>query len=178
MTEVINLDKLLAKFGQLPFTIQIRAFQKAMKLSTLKIQGSARNKAPSNNGALAQSINVQTIPILNGMRGKIYTRLSYAGFVELGTGPKGEANHGGISPHVFPSYTSVPWYIHESQIDGAVAEKYHFSKFTTDDGNIFYKSYGQAAQPFLYPAMKEEQKNVRKIFATEIMNAISEVASK
>ena len=147
MTEVINLDKLLAKFGQLPSTIQIRAFQKAMKLSTLKIQGSARNKAPSNNGALAQSINVQ-------------------------------ANHGGISPHVFPSYTSVPWYIHESQIDGAVAEKYHFSKFTTDDGNTFYKSYGQAAQPFLYPAMKEEQKNVRKIFATEIMNAISEVASK
>ena len=91
--------------------------------------------------------------------GAAYTNKAYAGYVEMGTGPKGEANHSGISPVVNPSYSQNPWWIHESQIDKGLAERYHWFYIETEDGR-FYQCTGQPAQPFMYPALKNNEDRV------------------
>ena len=56
--------------------------------------------------------------------------------MELGTGPKGAQEHSGISPNVTPSYVNSPWWIHESQIDIDLAEKYNWFSIDTKDGKF------------------------------------------
>lgn len=83
--------------------------------------------------------------------------------MEFGTGPRGREDHAGISPNVSPSYTQKPWWIHESQIDARTAEKYGWFHIDTPEGR-FYQCSGQAAQPFMYPALKNnEQKIIREV---------------
>ena len=103
--------------------------------------------------------------------GEVYTRCQYAAYVEFGTGPKGAANHAGTSPEVNPSYTPYPWWIHESQLDVGVAEMYHWHHIDTPDGR-FYICYGQAAQPFLYPALKDNEQTVLDILKGGYQEAI------
>ena len=80
--------------------------------------------------------------------GTVYTNKAYAMYVEMGTGPKGAANHAGISPVASPAYTMSPWWIHESQVDKEAAEEYHWFYLDTPDGR-FYQCTGQSAQPFM-----------------------------
>ena len=94
--------------------------------------------------------------------GEVFTRCQYAVYVEFGTGPKGAADHAGISPEVSPSYTPNPWWIHESQLDIGVAQMYHWRYIDTPDGR-FYRCEGQAAQPFMYPALKDNEQTVLSI---------------
>ena len=115
-----------------------------------------------SGGTLRSSIQATTYQEGNMLVGEVYTRLKYAHYVELGTGPKGIANHEGISPEVSPSYTPYPWWIHESQLDAGVAEMYHWHYIDTENGR-FYICYGQAAQPFMYPALKDNEQTVLDI---------------
>ena len=126
------------------------------------VRSAAVMLAPVNGGNLRNSIQAETYEEDGMFVGEVYTRCQYAHYVELGTGPKGAANHAGISPEVHPSYTPNPWWIHESQLDVGVAEMYHWHYIDTPDGR-FYICYGQAAQPFLYPALKDNEQTVRDI---------------
>ena len=94
-----------------------------------------------------------------------------APYVEFGTGPKGQADHAGISPEVTPVYTQAPWWIHESQIDRRTAEKYRWFYIDTPQGR-FYQCTGQPAHPFLYPALHDNEdkilKNMKASFQTNI----------
>lgn len=93
---------------------------------------------------------------------QVYTDVTYAPYVELGTGPKGELNHSGISPEIEPVYKTKPWWIHESQIDIWTAEMYHWPYIDTPEGR-FYKCSGQPARPFLYPALKDNESTILDI---------------
>ena len=106
---------------------------------------------------------------------EVYTNKQYAHYVEFGTGPKGAANHAGISPEVNPSYTPNPWWIHESQLDIGVAQMYHWHYIDTPDGR-FYICYGQAAQPFMYPALKDNEQTVLDILKGGYEEAIRRAA--
>ncbi|RRR93642.1 hypothetical protein CWI05_00045, partial [Streptococcus pneumoniae] len=86
--------------------------------------------------------------------GEVYTNLKDAPYVEFGTGPKGQASHSGISPEVSVTYKAHPWYVHEDQIN---VGSYHFQKI-----GEFYKMYGQSAQHYLYPALRDNQERVSK----------------
>ena len=89
--------------------------------------------------------------------------------MELGTGPKGAQEHSGISPNVTPSYVNSPWWIHESQIDIDLAEKYNWFSIDTKDGK-FYQITGQPAQPFLYPAFANNKEKIDHLIKLETMN--------
>ena len=107
----------------------------------------------------------------DGICATVYTNVQYAPYVEFGTGPRGAADHVGISPEVTPAYTLEPWWIHESQIDEAVAIRYHWYYIDTEDGR-FYKCEGQPAQPFMYPALHDNKDTVMEILSKGIKNAI------
>ena len=76
-----------------------------------------------------------------------------------------------ISPNISPAYTQSPWWIHEGsgadEIDRATAEHYHFPYIETKDGR-FYQCTGQPAQPFLYPALKNNEDRITEIIGEEL----------
>ena len=109
-----------------------------------------------------------------GTIGAVYTNKKYGPYVELGTGPRGEADHAGISPLVTPAYSQSPWWIHESQIDAKIAEKYHWFYIDTPEGR-FYQCSGQPAQPFLYPALKNNEERVTRNIANYVAREIRKV---
>ena len=137
--------------------------QKPLRQSVLLVQATARNYVPVNHEELKGSIFGE----VHGTQGIVYTNKEYAEYVEFGTGPAGAANHQGISPNVNPEYSNTEWWFHESQIDPRDAAKYHFFSIETEDG-IFYRSYGQAAQPYMYPALVDNEDNIDEIFNDEL----------
>lgn len=103
--------------------------------------------------------------------GICYTDKKYGPYVEFGTGPKGQENHEGISPDTTPVYTQSPWWIHEgsgpNEVDRATAEKYGWFYIDTPEGR-FYQCTGQPAQPFLYPALKNNEKQIEQVIREEL----------
>ena len=167
MSELRGADRLIAKCRKLSSKqvddIVLKAVRNASKRV---IQADAKKLAPVNNGELRNSIKTR-VKVENGKAiGEVFTNLHYAPYVEFGTGPKGQASHSGISPEVSVSYRSSPWYVHEDQID---VGPYHFQKI-----GEFYKMYGQPAQPFLYPALRDNKERVTKNISNYVIRKIRE----
>ena len=153
MSGLIGADSLIAKcrklYGAKSNEIVGQAVLHAGKTI---VQPEAKLRAPANEGELRNSIRVRLKINGNKISSEVFTNSDHAAYVELGTGPKGQENHSGISPEVSVSYRSTPWYVHEDQID---VGPYHFQKM-----GEFYKMYGQSAQPFLYPALKDNHDRI------------------
>lgn len=171
---VKGLDKLMKKYGDLATAAAGSGLVKAVTASTKLIRAEARDTCLVKSGELYQKIRISTEQQDEKVIGTVYTNVKYAPYIEFGTGPKGEKNHEGISPLVTPVYSQSPWWIHESQIDAETAEKYHWFYIDTKDGR-FYQCSGQAAQPFLYPALKNNEdrvtRNISNYVAREIRKA-------
>jgi len=135
------------------------------------VQESAKANCPVGEGELRDSIYTAVEAKGGNVQGICFTNKKQGSFVEFGTGPKGQVNHDGISPEVAVAYTQKPWWIHESQLDPGIAEKYHFFGIETKQGK-FYCSSGQAAQPFLYPALANNVDKVVKIIADESKRSV------
>lgn len=135
---------------------------KFLSEATSLVYNAAVQNAPKNTGALQQGIYKSIESSEAGMIAEVYTNIPYATYVEFGTGPKGAAEHSGISPDVVPAYRLEPWWIHESMLDPLTAQKYGWPFIDTPKGR-FYKCSGQAAQPFMYPALKDNEQDVLKI---------------
>lgn len=134
------------------------------------VQGAAKENCPTNDGELRNSI-FTSVQDGDATVGVCYTNKSYAPYVEFGTGPRGQENHTGITPNVDVVYSQNPWWIHESQIDRSIAEKYHWFYIDTPKGR-FYQCSGQAAQPFLYPALKNNKEVVLGIIQNQLKKEI------
>lgn len=126
---------------------------KAVGKEIRRVRNAAVMLCPVNHGELRQSINTMVNEYNAGVRGICYTNNQYAAYVEFGTGPKGEENHSGISPNVQPTYTQEGWWFPGEGIMPADAERYHWPTSEGKDGT-FYFTKGQAAQPYMYPALK------------------------
>lgn len=170
-----GLDKLMKKYGELAEQIVDDSMEKAVGVASKLVQNEARMLCPvyqgGAGGELRGSISTSVKKQSESVIGTIYTNKKYAPYVEFGTGPKGEKNHSGISPSVTPSYVQSPWWIHESQVDAATAEMYHWFYIDTEDGR-FYQITGQAAQPFLYPALKNNEERVARNIANYLARKI------
>ena len=168
MSGLLGADRLIAKCRRLASKktgedIVLRAVHNAAKTI---VQADAKRLAPGNNGELRNSIKTRVKMDGDKVIGEVYTNLHYAPYVEFGTGPKGQASHSGISPEVSVSYRSSPWYVHEDQIN---VGPYHFQKI-----GEFYKMYGQPAQPYLYPALRDNQERVSKNISNYVRRKIRE----
>lgn len=139
------------------------------------IRSEAVNLCPADTGELRQSIYADVSREHGKVTGTCWTNKDYAIYVEYGTGPKGAADHRGISPDASPAYTLSPWWIHESQVDRRVAERCHWFYIDTPNGR-FYQCTGQAAQPFMYPAYADNKdiilKEIKSEFTTNLKGLI------
>lgn len=171
MSRILGTETLLSQLERLGVSPE-ECLKKAMGKETRQVQATAKLLCGVNHGELRNSIKAKVETSADKVTGTVYTNKAYAPYVEFGTGPVGQQNHAGISPEVTPSYSQRPWWIHESQISRADAERYHFFKIETSDG-IFYQTSGQPAQPFLYPALKANEQNIQRGFNVELRRQIA-----
>lgn len=169
-----GLDKLMKKYGQLGEQAADEVMERAVNALCKSVQAEAKLLCPVSHGELRRSIRTATEQQEDRVIGTIYTNKKYAQYVEFGTGPKGEASHTGISPEVTPVYSQSPWWIHESQVDKEAAETYHWFFIDTKEGR-FYQVSGQPAQPFLYPALKNNEDRVTRNLSNYLAREIRKV---
>ena len=134
------------------------------------VQAAAKEEAPvrrfGSGGELRQSILTQMETHSDRMVAICYTNKAYAPYVEFGTGPNGEAHHAGISPEVQPAYKQRGWMIPADAMSVEAAQSYGFGLARDGDKVIGYYTRGQAARPFMYPALKNnEDEIVRRLSA-------------
>lgn len=168
MSELLGADRLIAKCRKLASKQAGDDIVRRAVLNACKnvVQADAKLRAPANDGELRKRIRVRVKMEGDRVVGEVYTNLKYAPYVEFGTGPIGQANHLGISPEVSVTYKSNPWFVHEDQID---VGHYHFQKM-----GEFYKIYGQPAQPYLYPALKDNHERISNNISKFVSRKIRE----
>lgn len=152
MSDADELDKKLKQLTEIDMK---RAVAQAIQI----VRSAAVNNCHADTGELRQSIYAEITGDSTRAVGTCWTNKAYAPYVEFGTGPKGQADHAGISPDVTPVYTQSPWWIHESQVDRRVAEKYRWFYIDTPEGR-FYQCTGQPAHPFMYPALHDNEDKI------------------
>ena len=168
MSDADELDKKLKQLAEIDMK---RAVGEVIQIVRL----AATLNCPIDTGELQQDIAADVEGDSIRAIGTCWTNKAYAPYVEFGTGPKGQADHAGISPDVTPVYTQSPWWIHESQVDRRVAEKYRWFYIDTPEGR-FYQCTGQPAHPFMYPALHDNEdkilSNMTASFRAEIGKVI------
>ncbi|HEM6438273.1 HK97 gp10 family phage protein [Streptococcus suis] len=170
MSQLIGADQLISKLRRLSSQRQTEIMAKAIHNAAKNVvQADAKLRAPVNDDDLRTGIKVRMSKSGNP-RAEVVSTSDHGAYVEFGTGPKGAANHAGISPEVSVSYRSTPWYVHESQID---VGPYRFQKI-----GEFYKMFGQVAQPYLYPALKDNEERVTKNINRYVKRKLVEEVSK
>ena len=172
MSEIVGEVKLMGNLSRAQAAVTT---DKYLRQAGQFVRSAAVLLCPADTGYLRQSIYLDIHDDGVKQTAEVFTNVRYARYVEFGTGKRGAANHVGISPNVTPTYTMHPWYIHESQIDPRVAEKYNFRKIKGKDGKVFYVCNGQPAHPFMYPALHDNEQTVLNILRDGYDNAIRKV---
>lgn len=155
MSEFITGDRDLLRKVQKLSQMQL---DRVMRQQAEVVRAAAVYLAPVDTGELRGSIHTDVTHDNGGTQGVVYTNKEYAAYVEFGTGPVGQANHAGTSPDVQVSYRQDPW-VYRSSRDGK-----------------FYRTEGQPAQPYLYPALKNNEKNVIRGFREGVEREIRRIA--
>ena len=173
-----GMDSLLKKIDALD-GISKTALKKGVGQAVEKIQGDAKELVTSDTGQLRNSIFTDVSEVAGAVIGKVYTNNDHAAYNEFGTGPVGMTSHKDLPPETASNiqYRTDGWWIHESQIDAKTAEKYRFFRIETKQG-VFYHTEGQPAQPYMYPAIKQNKDNVVKMVADSLREEIGKVAGK
>lgn len=160
-----ELDK---KFERMAL-INIR---KGVGRGIILVQGEAKSNCggfSQESGELQKSIYIKVQSKDDTVTGICYTNKEYAPYVEFGTGPVGQANHEGISPEVTIAYGQSGWMIPGDAMEKEKAERYGLGVIENKDGNpIGYLTNGQAAKPYLYPALKDNEDEIIKTIGKEI----------
>lgn len=154
MAQVIGAENLKKKLKQAGSINPI--IEKSMGMQVQLVRGMAVKLCPADKGELRRSILGKVETKASEVIGTVYTNKEYASYVEFGTGPTGEANHAGISPEVSVTYSQKGW------------------GYQDNDGEWHYTN-GQAAQPFMYPALKSMEKHVIRSLGNDLKTGIKEV---
>lgn len=142
-----GLDSALSAIGDLEEGSMMEDVTAAVAQAAILIRDEARALCPVASGELRRSISSGVEAVGGGVQGRVTVGAEYGIYVEMGTGPKGEASHAGISPDAHPTYSPKGW------------------TYPNGEGG-FVHTNGQAAQPFLYPAAKSmKEAAIAKILA-------------
>ncbi len=156
---IVGLESLMKKLDKMGGSV-MGALEKAMNNTVRTGISDAQANVPNDTGMLSQSLvhgsDVKVEP--DKVIGIVGTNAYYAAYVEFGTGPKGQADHTGISPHVPVTYTDQPWVFYSEKFDSYVTTK------------------GQPARPFLYTAAKTTEPVFEHNVRIELEKAIARTA--
>lgn len=166
MSQIQGKKELFNKFDSMDKGL-VECIYSQMKKETEQVRSRASLLCPVNHGELKQNIFGMTLKKEDSVQGIVYTNKEYAAYVEFGTGPKGQANHEGISPNVNVTYSQKGWAFPAEGILASDAQKYGWPK-RIYGGKEYFVTSGQAAQPFMYPALKDYEETAKKNIANAI----------
>lgn len=112
----------------------------AMGNACAMVERSAKTNAPKDTGALRRSIESKVEGDSKQVIGTVYTPLEYAPYVEYGTGLFAE--NGGRQ--------DVPWCYQ-------------------DDNGEWHTTYGQDPQPYMRPALDENEKEILRLLQEALL---------
>lgn len=152
--KIEGLDRLYRKIERL-HNIDIKPI---IEDATIRVRDEAKMRVPVDTGELQNSIDYNVDISAKGFTGKVFTNKEHGIYVELGTGPKAEASHGGISPEVKPIYSPSGWVYYDV------------------DKQKFIFTNGQPARPFMYPALHENREKISKFIQEKVQKKIQEAS--
>lgn len=152
--KIEGLDRLYRKISRL-HNIDIKPI---IEDATIRVRDDAKMRVPVDTGELQNSIDYNVELTEKGFTGKVFTNKEHGIYVELGTGPKGEANHSGISPEVKPIYSPSGWVYYDV------------------DKQKFIFTNGQPARPFMYPALHDNREKISKFIQSKVQKKIEEAS--
>ena len=139
---VKGIDRLTKRFNKIA-ALELRG---TMNDATKLVHGQAKALAPVDKGQLAGSIHMQVKSTGDALEGRVYTNAEYAAYVEFGTGIKGNGTYPYQVEGLSLEYRDKGW-----------------AYFDEDKGEWIYTK-GQEAQPYMYPALKGNEKTIKKMF--------------
>lgn len=152
--KIEGLDRLYRKIARL-HNIDIKPI---IEDATIRVRDEAKMRVPVDTGELQNSIDYNVDISAKGFTGKVFTNKEHGLYVELGTGPKGEASHIGISPEVKPIYSPSGWVYYDV------------------DKQKFIFTNGQPARPFMYPALHDNREKISKFIQEKVQRKIEEAS--
>ncbi len=154
-----EFDGLLQKLGEMA-AIENELYKSVDECGEF-VRDDARLRAPVDIGDLRKSIAHTTEKKADEITAIVHTNSDHAMYVEFGTGPVGASNHKGVSPNVDIDYATEKWL---GQIPFLIS--------ATDSGYRYIA--GQAAQPYLYPALKDNEEQIENKLKADIGKIIKE----
>lgn len=137
-----GIDTLTQRFNSIA-NIELRdAVNKAVKL----VHGQAKALAPADTGLLRESIHMEVKNAGDEVQGRVFTNCEYAAYVEFGTGITGDGTYPYKVKGLNLKYRDKGW-----------------AYFDEDKGEWIYTK-GQVAQPYMYPALKNHEKTITRMF--------------
>ena len=163
--EVRGLDKLKGKLGKVTDSTK-EGVKNAIYEMTQEVSGRASSNLASSvkhsSGELVGSIKDEVETNSKGdYAGRVWTDKATGMYREFGTGPVGESSQKDLPPGITPIYTQKAWFFPVSAVLNDLTELYGIPKIEIQ-GVEFYKTSGQPARPWLYPALKYVEENMAK----------------
>lgn len=176
---IVGLDKLMKKYGELAEQAAGQAMERAVGASAKLVQAEAKLLCPVHDGGLRRGIQTMTEVQDEGVQGIIYNNVKHGPYVEFGTGPNGQESHEGIAPNVAVAYSQKGWMIPGDAMTRQEAEEYGLGVVEGKDGMPRgYLTNGQAAHPFMYPALKNNEERVTRNIANYLAREIRKMCEK
>lgn len=153
---VVGLDSLLKKLDKLGGNVEETLFNSMQNQGEL-VKGEAKMLCPVDTGDLRKSIYKKTKRAKGKIISTIYTNSDHAAYVEFGTGRVGERTN--KNTNVSINYKQDKWLANIPDVGPRWIE-------------------GQPAQPYLYPALKNNEEKIIENIKEDVRKAIREVAKK
>ena len=139
--KIKGIDSLTQRFNK----IANMELKDAVNKATQLVHGQAKALCPADTGQLRESIHMQVKDTGKAIEGRVYTNVEYASYVEFGTGVKGNGTYPYKVEGLSLEYKDKGW-----------------AYYDEDKGEYIYTK-GQVAQPYMYPALKRNEKTIKQI---------------
>jgi len=149
-----NLDRCLKKFEN----IKLMDLKPAVVKATALVKNTAQEYAPVsaiNGGELKGSIHWDVTDEDGKIIGKVYTDSEYAAYVEFGTGAMGDGTYP-YDINTTLEYTNEAWVYYNEKLQQWVT------------------TYGNVAQPFMYPALADNEERINGIVSDELTKLLKQ----
>jgi HK97 gp10 family phage protein len=141
MSTSIRLEGLEGALESLENIVNTENLERALGQACALVERSAKQKAPKDSGELRRSIASKLENEGNTLVGVVYTPLTYAPYVEFGTGLFAESD----------GRKNVPWCY-------------------KDDQGEWHSTSGQKPHPFMRPALEENRDQILRILKEGLNN--------
>ena len=153
---IVGLESLLRKLNKLGGNID-EVLTQSIGQQTKLVQGDAKDLCPVDLGDLRNSIKGNVKKYKGRIVGVVSTNSDHAAYVEFGTGKVGERTNKNTKVSV--SYKQDKWLVNIPDVGPRWIE-------------------GQPAQPYLYPALKNNEERIIENIKEDVRKAIREVDKK